>query len=216
MTLMRKAAGMRRGAGAAVGAMALGLAGLLGSAAPAAAAQDLHWDVSGTFADGGAFSGAFDVDKFGVLFDWDLTTTDAADGSGFKGQTYRNGTPGATSANADASIAVGYNFQDVFQLAFAHSLFSPRADNAVLLTDPPGGSFECVSSFSCFRASGGVVRRLVSGSAHSSGTIISGGGGGGGVSAAPEPQAWALLIGGFAAAGAVLRRRRPVADSRGL
>jgi hypothetical protein len=206
MTTMRKIAGRLTPA-------LLAAAGLLALAQPAAAAQDVHWDVAGTFLDGGRFSGAFNVDKFGVLFDWDLTTTDATDGSGFLGQEYKNGLSGATSGNSDAAIAVGYRFTDVFQLTFAHSLFTPFAHNHIVLTGAPGGSFECVGSFSCFNAGGGAVRLLAGGTARATSTVITGGGGSGGggvVSVAPEPAAWALMIAGFAGTGVTLRRRRAV------
>jgi hypothetical protein len=199
----------RRPTLALVARVGMAAALLAGAATAAHAAQDVHWDVTGVFADGGTLSGFFDVDKAGVLFDWNIVTTAGTGASPFAGETYENGLSGATSGNADSVIDVGFHFNNVLNLAFASSLFTPIASNALLVAGSPGPSFECIGSFSCGNGVAGTNRFLISGSAVASGTTISGAGGGGGNGpGVPEPASWALMILGFGATGALLRTRR--------
>ena len=59
-------------------------AALMAAAAPSAASADVHWTVNGTFDDGGSLSGFFDINVYGFLSDFDLTTTAVGTYPGFE------------------------------------------------------------------------------------------------------------------------------------
>src|SRR4051794_14499598 len=159
------------------------------AAAPAQAGTDIHWEVTGVFDDGSTLSGAFDVDKFLVMADWDLTTTGSSSFDGFN--YFRTPSPGATANssgdNTEKTITTHIGGQTAFlRLAFVDSLFKLGSHNKIDISGTFPASFECEGSFSCFANDGREhTRHLVSGFAVGSGTSVIGEGGGG-ASGTPE------------------------------
>jgi hypothetical protein len=175
-------------------------AALAGAAAPTIASADVLWTVNGTFDDGGALTGTFEVDQYGYLIDAALTTS---------AWTVDDITrPAFTYTLINSFIATGVDldnyyvdFQPGYQadlhVQFTDPLKAPEADN-VIIGGEQGPSYECKDSFSCFVPAYGPTRYL-DGFASSRGTAV------------PEPAAWALMIVGFGMAGGLLRARRRTA-----
>jgi hypothetical protein len=192
-------------------ATAAALTLLAAAAAPAQAATDIRWDVTGAFDDGGKLSGFFDVDKFGVMFDWDLKTTTVGPFTGFEyiRTPPPNGTANSGGDNSETAIALKKVPDAFFRLGFTSSLFTLSKHNALNVGGDVSPSFECVDSFSCFQNDGhGTSRHLVSGFAVGTPTTIGGDTGGGGASGTPEPAAWTMMLLGFGGIGAALRGAR--------
>jgi hypothetical protein len=177
-------------------------AALLAAASAANAGIDIHWVVSGTFDDGGSLAGSFDIDQYGFITDWDITTSTL--------DYLRQPSPGVfeSGGNTSHSITVGPDYQDYLLLSFVGALTALSNDNELKVSD--GTSFECIGSFNCPVTNDPAhTRFLTSGSAAGTQTSIAGGpGGGNGNPTVPEPATWALMIAGFGFAGAALRRRR--------
>lgn len=160
-------------------------------AAPVAARADVTWLVSGLFDDGGTLSGFFNINVYGYLEGYDLTTTTGGAVSGFE----------YTPLNSYFSNDVFYvdaqpGYAGDLHLQFTTPLTTHSANNPIIGGED-GPSYECVQSYSCYVNQGGTTRYLTSGFA-SSGAV-------------PEPGVWLLMLGGFGGVGALLRhaRRKP-------
>jgi hypothetical protein len=167
--------------------LAAGCAVALIAAAPSIANADVHWVVNGAFDDGGSVSGFFDINVYGFLNGFDLTTTDGSTEDGFEytplNSYYSNGT-----FYVDAQP----QYQADLHLAFLNDLGVPSANNP-LLGGSPGPSWECQGSFSCYIPEQGDIRYVSQGYA---------------TALVPEPASWALMLAGFAGLGAGLRLAR--------
>jgi hypothetical protein len=148
-------------------------------ALPGAAVADVHWRVNGVFDDGTTLTGTFDIDTYGYLGPSALTTQ--AQGT-FPGFTYTLGD--SSAGNTATAIDFERGYTGDLHLVFASNLSSGG-------TNPIVSGYECVGSYSCYNASGGTIRNLVSG-----------------VATVPEPAGWVLLVTGFALAGGTLRAQR--------
>ncbi|HEY8003320.1 MAG TPA: PEP-CTERM sorting domain-containing protein [Phenylobacterium sp.] len=167
--------------------LAAGCAAALAAVAPSVAQADVHWVVNGAFDDGGSVSGFFDINVYGFLDGFDLTTTNGSTESGFEytplNSYYSNGT-----FYVDAEPL----YQSDLHLAFLDDLSVPSAGNPIL-GGSPGPSWECQGSFSCYIPEDGAIRYISSGSA---------------TALVPEPASWALMLAGFVGLGAGLRLAR--------
>ncbi|THD64100.1 hypothetical protein [Phenylobacterium sp.] len=165
-------------------------AALLGAAAlPSAASADIHWTVSGTFDDTGTLSGWFNINQYGYLDGYDLTTTAGAAEAGF------NYTPADSYfANGDFYVDAQPGYQADLHLTFADTLTTPVANNPIEGGEG-GPSYECTGSYSCYIPEGGTTRYLASGEASAAG-------------AAPEPAIWMTMVLGFGLLGGALRAAR--------
>jgi hypothetical protein len=165
-------------------------AALMAAAAPSAASADVHWTVNGTFDDGGSLSGFFDINVYGYLSDFDLTTTAGGTDPGFE---YTPETSYFSNGSFFVDAQPGY--QADLHLAFlgdlSHAVLNNPIDGGV-----GGPSYECVGSFSCYLPAYGATRYLT-----------------GGAASVPEPAGWALMILGFGGVGAALRGRRSLATA---
>jgi hypothetical protein len=170
---------------------AVGAAMLAGLAAPGVASADIHWLVSGVFDDTGTLSGYFDINVYGFLDGFDLTTTAGTTESGFE---YTPETSYFSNGTFYVDAEPGY-FNDL-HLEFLDPITTAVASNPIVGGEN-GPSYECAASWSCYVNSGGTTRFLASGSATA-----------GGVLGVPEPGAWMLLLTGFGGAGAMLRDAR--------
>jgi hypothetical protein len=160
----------------AAGAAALALAFGAGAAQ---AGVVVHVHINGTFNDGGAFSGWYNVNPSPLTIPkWDIATTA---GSAMSGDAYRNGadqTAGDFSTYAVFAHYFTYTNYDALALA-------PLGANSLAAVE---GNFLC--HIGCQPDS------LRYGTATFSYTLF-----------LPEPRAWALMIVGLGLAGAGLRRR---------
>ena len=169
------------------GAVVTAIAGFCCANAPASANtyNPITWDVSGTFDDGGTFSGSFSLNVYGYLTQADITTTG---GSTLPGTTYNISTIGTysniilTTPPADGiDLLVGYN--QVLQIVFQNSLEIPGTDSIVVGVGGP--SFEC-NSISCPPGgTDGVDTRYIAS----------------GVATTPLPSTWTMLIAGCVGLG---------------
>ena len=155
-------------------------------------AGDVRWDVSGTFADGGAVSGCFYVNVYGNADNsaaWSVTTTAVG---GFPAYAYDAADTyiGRSGDTYDFGSTKTLNY---LQLVFTSALNKPVPDNVIVAAT----SYECISSYACYLPNVGSNYRYLSTTVGSSA-----------VGFVPEPDAWALLTLGAAFAGGALRRRR--------
>jgi hypothetical protein len=148
--------------------------------ATSAAVADVHWVVAGTFDDGTTLSGYFNIDTYGYLGTYDLTTRA---GPVLAASIYEND----STAQGVSSVDFQPTYTQDLHLDFANPIGVAAPSDPLLIT-----SYECVNSYGCAGASGGDRRYLVSGFA-----------------SAPEPAAWALMLVGVAGLGLSLRARRP-------
>ncbi len=148
--------------------------------ATSAAVADTHWVVAGLFDDGTTLSGYFNLNTYGYLDSYKLTTQA---GPVLAANVYVSG-----GMKAPGSLTVDFEptYQEDLHLSFANAPNIAGPTDTLLTT-----SYECQGSFSCFVPSGGATRYLISGFA-----------------SAPEPAAWALMLVGVAGLGATMRRRR--------
>jgi hypothetical protein len=181
-------------------AVATTIAGVCcGISSPASAVpyNPITWDVSGTFDDGGTFSGAFTLNVYGYLASGSITTTL---GTTLPGTTYNvvavphggiiPGTPPADGID----LYVGYG--EILQIVFTKSLETLGTDLIVVGLNGP--SFECYS-FSCppGGADGVTTRYIATGSAV----------------ATPLPSTWTMMLAGLGGLGffayRATKNRRP-------
>ena len=167
----------------AAGAALAAVMGAALMAAPSAANADVTWVVNGSFIGGGDVTGYFDINVYGFLDGYNLTTTAGA-------------LPGFDYTPADSYYSNGTFYVDAqpgyaqdLHLQFADNLSVPVANNPIVGGDG-GPSFECVDSFSCFIPSGGETRYIGEGFA---------------AGAVPEPATWAMMLLGFFGLGVLLR-----------
>ena len=151
--------------------------------ATSAAVADTHWVVNGVFDDGTTLSGYFNLNVYGNLSSFKLTTQA---GTELAANVY---TTGGADPNGFTVDFQPVPYVDDLRLTFANTLDVAAATDPLLTT-----SYECQGSSSCFVPSGGATRYLISGS-----------------TSAPEPAAWTLMLVGVAGLGATLRRRRVAA-----
>ena len=162
------------------------------AAVPTAAQADIKWVVTGTFNDGGSVNGFFNINQYGYLDGYDLTTT----GGTLPGVGY-------TPANSYFSNGTFYfdaqpGYQGDLHLEFLDDLGIGVANNPILGGNP-GPSYECQGSYSCFDLQGGTTRFIATGFA----------------AAVPEPAVWAMLCLGFLGLGTAMRlngRKQAVAS----
>lgn len=171
-------------------------AALMGAAAPSVANADVNWTVTGTFDDGGALSGSFDINVYGYLNGYDLKTTAGSSEGGFE----------YTPSNSYFSNGAFYvdaqpGYQSDLHLTFLGDLSVASANNP-LVGGAGGPSYECVGSYSCYLPAYGTTRYIAEGFARAS---TDGQGGG---SATPEPATWAMMLLGFGGVGAAMRMAR--------
>lgn len=173
---------------------------LLGAGAPSVANADIVWTVNGVFDDGGALSGYFNINVYGFLDGYDLTTTAGGTQSGF------DYTPSDSYfSNGAFYVDAQPGYEQDLHLAFSDPVSTPVAVDPIIGGEG-GPSYECINSFSCYIPLGGQVRYLASGYASAGGGNINGLN----LDPVPEPGVWAMLVIGFGALGGALRvaRRR--------
>ena len=154
-------------------------------AIPAVAqAADITWNVSGTFNDGGTLTGSFNINQYGYLDGYDLTTS----GGSMPGIGYTPANSYFANGNFYFDAQPGY--QGDLHLEFLNSLSVASANNPILGGNP-GPSFECQGSYSCFDQQGGTTRFLAEGAASAAGV--------------PEPAVWAMMFLGFFGMGSAIR-----------
>jgi hypothetical protein len=154
-------------------------------AVPAAAqAADITWTVSGTFNDGGSLGGTFNINQYGFLDGYDLTTS----GGSMPGIGYTPANSYFSNGNFYFDAQPGY--QGDLHIDFLDSLTVATANNPIIGGNP-GPSFECQGSYSCFDQQGGTTRFLAEGSATAG--------------AVPEPAVWAMMFIGFFGTGTLIR-----------
>jgi hypothetical protein len=179
---------------------------VIGAAAPALA--DIHWLVSGTFDDGATLSGWFNINPYGYLDGFNLVTT-----SGTKEAGFDYTAADSYAANGGLYVDAEPGYKNDLHIDFADVLTTAVADDPIV-GGAHGPSYECVNSWSCYVATGGVTRYLVSGYASVGGTNPVGDlTTNDRLPAVPEPAAWVLMIAGFGLAGVALRRRRTLATA---
>jgi hypothetical protein len=150
----------------------------------AAQAADITWTVSGTFSDGGTLAGTFNINQYGFLDGYNLTTS----GGSMPGIGY---TPANSYyANGDFYFDAQPGYQGDLHLEFLDSL-AIASNNNPIIGGNPGPSFECQGSYSCFDQQGGTTRFLAEGSAS--------------VGGVPEPAVWALMFMGLFGTGSIVR-----------
>ncbi len=165
----------------AVGAMAVSVV------CAASAANAKTWIVNGTFDDGTALSGTFDINVYGFLDAANLTTTVGT-------------LPGFTYTLANSYFSNGPTYID-FQPGYQNDLHIDFA-NPLLTSgspDPIIGGYECGGSFSCYIPSGGTIRYLDVRTSPAFATAV------------PEPATWAVMLLGLGGIGYALRRSRKFA-----
>jgi hypothetical protein len=165
----------------------LAVAAFVALSIPAAASADVTWVVKGTFNDGGSLSGSFNINQYGYLDGYDLTTS----GGSMPGIGYTPANSYYSNGNFVFDAQPGY--QGDLHLEFLKDLSIAAANNPIL-SGNPGPSYECQDSYSCYDLQGGTTRFIAEGYA-SAGAV-------------PEPGAWALMFVGFLGLGAIVRTSR--------
>ena len=152
----------------------------------ASAKADVHWLVSGTFDDGGTFSGGFDTDVYGFVITstYDVVTT----GGLLTPYDYNAGDSYTNSGNNYVEAQPGYA-QDL-KLTFTYDL-TVGSQNNPLVGGPSGPSFECQGSYSCYLGNVEGTRYVASGAA----------------AAVPEVSTWGMMLLGCAGLGYSAFRR---------
>jgi hypothetical protein len=161
--------------------------------AASSAKADIVWTVDGTFTDNTKVTGTFNINQYGYLDGYNLQTqTNGA----FVGFDY---TPSDSYfANGTFYISAQPGYQGDLHLTFTGGLSVLSENNAIVGGNPPGSSFECQNSYSCFVPKDGDIRYIASGFATS----------------APEASTWAMIILGFVGVGFMSYRRKRLTDFR--
>ena len=157
------------------------------AAAPSIANADVTWLVTGSFDDGGALSGYFNINVYGFLAGYDLKTTAGSTDAAFD----------YTPANSYYSNGTFYidaqpQYQSDLHLTFANDLGIASPNNPIV-GGSQGPSWECQGSYNCYLPANGAIRYITSGSASA---------------LVPEPAAWALMLAGLGGLGSALRLAR--------
>ena len=141
------------------------------------------------FDDGTVLNGTFDVNQYGYIHSWDVTSSDGAiTGNHYTPSINASYNPGDTEITFNRPDYVGY-----LQLTLSSQL--PASGSVPLVTGFGGPSFEC-DTYVCQGPSSDV--RYI---ATNRDFVPS-------ITAVPEPAAWVMMIGGLGLVGASMRRRR--------
>ena len=168
-----------------IGASAISVIALMG--APAASHANIRYDVTGTFDDGATVSGYFDINVYGYLSAFDLTTTDGS----IAGYEY---TPTTSYTNGGASyLTFNRAYPNAYQGALQLDFSAPLSGYGLqpLVTGEGGPSWETAGYVNVDDVPPEPVRYLVSGA----------------VIGVPELSTWAMMLAGFVGLGLAGHRR---------